>query len=356
MKRKIANVLIALIKEECPSDKYFPIAEKSLREIALRNKVVPLLFHFIKCSNCQQKLNKKTLLKLKKQEKSSFILNLLYENKKRWINHSLRQKKIKTVFLKDFSLKNKTEAHQSYFWGADIDILIKKRGLERTKRFFLSNGYLVNKELPYEITFVNPKSPIEIDLHFLICEPHKNEFKFLSEERVNRFTQELLDESRLDKDGYYKPVGEYFLLSLIMHYWANDVLKGLRSFFEIIHFANFYDKQIDWKKFFNLAKQFQLINFSFFVFLLGNRLFDTPFPQGLKKLIKIPLRVSYPLSYYSVEKIAIFPKNGDWETKEGQKILKEHFFLQAIVNEKVPFLRLIRPQIILFLLKLKSSH
>ena len=360
MSKNSIKTLIFLIKtkgQECPPFHFNPTNEIRLLKIAKRNKATPILFHFLKCPVCQKKLNQKTLTELKCLEKQNLISHLIYQNRKKILNQIFLKNKIGAVFIKDFSFYSQMKLHQQFFWGTDLDITIRKNDFKKAKRLLLKKNYLITKSLNYEVTFIKPKMPIEIDLHFLISETKQNELEFLNEKRIYQFSQELLGKSHLDQQGYYLPPKEYFLLSLIWHYSTNDVLRGLRNLNDIIEFTNHYGEEINWKKFLNLAKRFKLKNLSLFVISLGSQIFSLPFPSGLKKTIKIPLKVRWLLPYFSPKKVALFPKGQFWnKSKKGKKLLREHFFLQLIISENIPFYRLIRPKIIIFLFQLYIFH
>lgn len=360
MSKKIAKTLIFLIKSEnqkCPPFHFNSTNERQLLTTAKLSKATPYLFHFLNCPACQKKLTRKTKKKLKQLEKQNHFSHLIYQNQMKILNQLFLKNKIKVVFIKNLSFYSLMNLHREYYWGADLDLLIDKKNFKKAKELLLKKNYSIIKKLNYGFTFKTAKIPIEIDLHFLATRPRQNELTFLKEKNILQFSQELLKKAQINRQGYYLLSKEYLLLFLIWHYSTNDVLRGLRNLKDIIQFADKYNKQINWSDFLKLAKRFKLKNLSLFTLQLGSQIFALPFPSKLRKLIKIPFKVNWMLSYFTPEKIAFFPKGQSWsKSKKGKKLLQEHFFLQLIISEAVPLHRLIRPQIITFILSLSFSR
>jgi len=335
-------------KNQCPHLSLNQHQEKSLLKLARINKSVPSLFHLINCSHCQKKISRRFLSQLNQFKKINIIIDLISQQQRQHLNTSLRKHHIKHLFIKDFFLYSKMQYHQQYRWSTDLDILIKPQDLNKITTILKKQNYRIVKKLNYQVTFCHQNLPIEIDVHHLACAPHKNEFSFFNQETITQFSQDFISSARLTH-LYYQASNEYWLLYLIIHFWGNDVLKRLRTLYDIVQFAHLYQKQINWSKFIQLAKKYQQYNFALFTLLLGQKIFNISLPNQLLKLSPIPFRVKLPLNYYTAEKIAIFPKlETSNQTKSGKNMLKEYIFLQLVVNETIAFFRLIRPQIIAF--------
>lgn len=376
MENKIIKLLIFLMKtggKKCPPDHFFPIDEKKLLIIASRNKAIPFLFHFLDCSTCNQRLNKNTIEKISSLKKFALIWLLFYQDEKKSLNKFCQKSRIKLIAFKDFSSYPKIKFHQQYLTGLDLDLLVKKNDLPQIESLLKEKGYKLqeylklknNQEIIYyqEKNFVHPQKKLSIDLHLQTAIPHQDEFNFLSPQLISEFTQDLFLNSvniskTKQKNGLLCPEIEYFLMSLIIHYLGSDLLRGLRNLLDITQFANFYDKQINWNKFLLLSQKLKIKNFSLFLFLLGQNIFNINFPEGLKNKAKIPIKAFFLISYWSSEKIALFPLNIYWQmrNKEAKKIFYENFFLKLLSADDVPFQRLIRPRVLLFLTKVTFSN
>lgn len=371
MKNKIANLLVFLMQsggKKCPPKHFFPVNERKLLVIAIRNKAAPFLFHFLDCPSCGKKLTKKTIKKLSRYQKSALIWPLFYQKEKQRLGRFCHKRKIKGVLLKDFSSYPKMKYHHRYLMGADIDILVKKNDLLKIESFLKERGYQLKihtnlrdsrGKIHYqEKNFAHPQKHVAVDLHPQLAIPHDDEFRFLSWEIIEKASVEIFQNLNYQKQsGFYIPKAEYFLFSLIIHYLGSGLLKGLRNLLDIIQFAHLYNKEIDWKKFLALTRRFKVTNPSLFILLLGSQIFDLPFPQGLKRNIRIPLRVKFLAPYYSVEKIALFPPVDKWniKNKEAKKIFYENFFLKLFLVDSISYWRLIRPRVFLFILKVGLS-
>ncbi|PIS09492.1 hypothetical protein COT75_01325 [Candidatus Beckwithbacteria bacterium CG10_big_fil_rev_8_21_14_0_10_34_10] len=360
---KISRLLIFLLRhrlKKCPTSNYFPINEKKLLQTAIKNKVVFVLFHFLKCPICQKKISQITIKKLHNFQKYSLCNSLLLEKEKNDISRFLEQKKIKAVNLTDFSFYKKMIFHQQYITGSDLDLLVEKSKLKKISTFLQKKGYSIKKKYIQEVTLSHPENKTIIDLHFLLAWPFTDdEFNILNKKSLYKLTKELLKNCQKDKKThFYKLSKECFLFSLIIHFWTNDLLKGLRNLFDIIEFTTCYDKEVNWESFISLSGRYQAKNISLFTLFLGNQIFGLPFPLGLKKAAKIPFRTKVLLPYFSAEKIAIFPPLKVWhsQNKKFQKIKKDIFFIKIILSEKLPIKRLLRPKILGFVLKAGLKH
>jgi len=367
METRIVNLLVFLMKtgsRQCLPNSLFPINEERLLTIANRNKAIPFLFHFINCPSCRKKIKTTTLKRLSDYQKFVSIWPLLYQNEKKQLGKFCQKNKVKAVLIKDFSSYPKMNFHQQFLMGVDLDLLIKKSNTIDFELFLKKQGYQLEKHLKIrnkngktdyqEKNFFHPQKKVSIDLHYQIAIPHKDEFNFLPWETIKRLSKKILQNSSQQKNGLSIPQKEYFLLILLAHYLGSDILKGLRSLFDIIQFINLYGQEINWGKFLQLCQQFKITNFSCFIFLLGSRIFNLKLPQNFQRKTQISFRTRFLSFCWPVEKIAIFPSPGKWhlKNKEAGEIFYENFFLKLLLADSVPLRRLIRPRIFLFCLKI----
>ena len=371
MRNKLVNLLVFLIKTEskqCPPEDLFPVSENRLLILASRNKTTPFLFHFLNCPSCKKRLTKKTIRKLSQYRKFALIWPLLYQKEKQLLGKLCRQEKIRAVLLKDFSSYPKILSHQQFQMAVDLDLLVRKKELPKIESFLLKKGYQVKENLRFkngqgkiyyqEKTFAHPKKHVSLDLHTQLAIPHHDEFLFLNPKLIAQISKAIyLNSHRRTQDFLFEPGKEYFLFSLIIHYLGSDLLKGLRNLFDIIQFAHFYDEEIGWEKFWALAQQYKITNFSSFIFLLGSHVFDRPIPRGFKRNIHVPFRVKFLIPYYFIKKIAIFPSIVKWnkKNKEARKIFYENFFIKMLLADSVSSWRLIRPRVFFFVLRVGCS-
>ncbi len=376
MRNQIVNLLVFLLKTEgkkCPPEKFFPLNEKKLLEIARKNKVLPYLFHFLGCSSCKKKITVKTIKTIVAYQKFTSLWPFLYQEEKRKLNNFCRRKKIKCVLLKDFSDYPKMEMHQKYLLGTDLDLLIKKEDLVKIELFLKEKDYQLKEHLVLEEkgfhyeekNYVHPHKKLSIDLHPYLAIPHSDEFDFLSPPVIKNLGEEIFLNSSTSwtgknnqkNFGLFIPHLNYFLISLIIHHINTNLLRGLRNLFDIVKLAELYGQEINWDDFLSLSQKFKIKNFSLFLFLTGAQIFGIKMPPNIRIKTKLPLKISFFLPYWSPEKIALFPSTEKWSTKNraAQKIFIENFFLKFFLCDSVPFKRMFRPKIILFSLKILLS-
>jgi hypothetical protein len=357
-KKKVAHFLVFLLKnkgEKCPYNKFYHLNEKLLWSMAKKNKLVFLFEHFLECKKCQSRLQDETISKYIKYKKI-YLQSALYNKKlKKELGKFLKKSKIKAVLLKNFSSYNNLSFYQNYLIGSDLDILIEKNSLQKVEEFFKDKNFKKLKDLEIEVTFQNVQKYLNVDVHHLISFPTgKRKSYFFNKSKINNLTDFFLKNSALDQNSnFYILDKELFLFSLIVHFWANNLGRGLRNLYDILYFAECYKKQIDWKQISKYFANFNLSNLASLTFYLGEKLFGIPYPYKLQQLIKPNLRVKLVIRYFSFEEITIFPHVEKWfsDNKRYRKIQQDQFFINLILNENNSLFRLMRPKIIMFVLR-----
>ncbi len=361
------NLLISLItggNQKCPPEAYFPINEKELVTLAQKNKALPYLLHFANCPRCRQSVGLGLLKYLERLHLSLLFIPEIFQGEKRKLGLFCQQQKIKVVLIKDFSPYPKLKSSRQNYHGSDIDILVQKGDFNKVLSFLGKNDYKLQKKMVLrdkkglifyrEFHFVQPKTHIVFDIHSQVAIPHMDGSPILTVEEIKKSSDAIMGNARLDKStGLYKPNTEDFLLTLVVHYLGSDILKGLRSLYDITLFAHEYEQEVSWPKFWRKVGKLKIIGFAGFIFLLGNHIFGVPKTIGLNYSPPSP-RVRFWARFWPVERVAVFPPIEQWKktNKQARKIYDETFFLKLWLADEVNLLRLLRPKVIQFLVEI----
>ncbi|MBL7159448.1 nucleotidyltransferase family protein [Candidatus Microgenomates bacterium] len=368
-KESLVKILVSLMQNpfSCP---LFPqlLSKKGFNQLlkmAQLNKATTFLSHFLDCQKCRSKLPSSSFEKLTNIYTTCLAQQMMGEKEKKSLGKIFNQKQLKVVLLKDFSSYPKLYSGKIFITG-DIDLLVKKNGLQKVEELIKKDGYSLRENLilknplnkktflyQEKSFFKKGKVPSPyLDLHLQIAIPSIGEFRPISETVVKSLTDEVFKHSRKRKDHFFEPEIEYFLTFLIVHYFSSDLCTCLRNLYDIIALAKLYEKQIDWQKFWRLTQRHDLQKTALFFLLLGSRVFKLSLPLSFQNQIKIPFYLKALTAKKSLESIAIFPPNWKWHNKTPalEKLFKEDFFFKAFLTEDVNLSRLMRPQIIFFFL------
>jgi hypothetical protein len=365
MKKKSAdpqtavNILINLLiskGEKCPPS-VSEINEDLLLYLARQNKCLPYLFHFLDCQNCQKKVSPLFLAKMGQERKFTILTSLLYQKELEELGSFCCRQKIRAVVIKNFTPYPLVGLHQQYFLGSDIDLLVSPQSLPKLQKYLTNRGYQLSKHLKLsplsyeEFNFQHPKNKTSFDIHTKIAIPLPDGLQQLTSKTVDRLSAEIINRSKIHNNGLYYPQDEDFLLILLIHFIGSDLMKGLRSLFDIIQFGQKYQHQLDWKKFFLQTQNLQIYRQTLFIFLLGSNFFNLPLPSPVSQLIKRNPWFKMISFLFSPKETALFPQANDWikDNKEMRKISFENYLTRLILSDQQHPLRLLRPQILNFI-------
>ena len=364
-KEALVKILVSLMQNpsSCPSFKNLTKDDfESLYEIAQLNKAVTFLFHFLDCKRCQKKLTSGSIKKLTQIHLASLARLMIQKREKKLLGEVFNKKGLKVLILKDFSFYPNLYSGKNFIASGDIDLLVKKQDLKSIEQIIKNFGYslkqnLILKDPIDKKTFLYQEKSfykkgealvLHLDLHFQIAIPNSGELRPVSKKVIRRLTSDIIKHSKKRRDCLFEPEIEYFLIFLIVHYFSSDLCTCLRNLYDIILLARLYEKEIDWKKFWQITKQDDLERIALFVLFLGNRVFKIQLPKSLKfSIVLKALAVKK-----SLPSIAIFPPNIKWDKKPPalEKLFREDFFFKAFLTKNIALSRLMRPRIIIFFL------
>ncbi|MBT4646902.1 hypothetical protein HOC11_01405 [archaeon] len=300
-----------------------------------KNEININLLNFLSLKNKFLKFSKLDQQKNIQQEFFTKALNL----EKQKIFDLLHKKNIKFVSLDSID-------NNSVINGSDIDILIDYKQLLATMNLLRKNNYSIKCRPPQEITLVNSKNSIQIDLHFFINLPRMLYFNKI---KSHKFTKNYL-QAFFDNKHSQEYKNEYFVLGKIVCFWTNDFLRGLNTLYDLGNFIK--NNDISWKKLEYVSKKNNFLGEMQLVLLIWKNIFkDISFDNYLNN---INLKTKIVSHYYSTKKIGLFGSITKWwreDDKHTHNINLECYIASLLVNKKTPILRLIRPRILLFFIK-----
>lgn len=269
--------------------------------------------------------------------------------KKTYENFSklLLKNKIGFVLLKDLSY---FDSSKFIFSGTDLDVLISPRDIKKVVQLLVESKYLYKNRPPHQITFIDPISNIDIDVHFLVSQPRYHEF---TKTQVRNLTRGAFKAHTSE----HLLTLEYQLLTMIVRYWTNDFLRGIKSVFEIYTFANYYRDRINWKLFFTIGTRQVDRNALLFVLLLSVRVCSDDkdiYSELVEKRLVIAVEYWYKKRKYFLQEST---KNW-WDSSEERtkKLILENHLLLLVIKHNVSFLRLLRVRIVYLLLAMYYNY
>ncbi len=227
--------------------------------------------------------------------------------------------------------------------GSDVDVLINYKQLPNIVRILSKNNFSVKNRYEQEISFLNNVNHIQLDLHFLINHPRSFYF---DKKRSIKFTKEFF-KILSSKKHSQRFRNEYFFLGKVICYWTNDFLRGLNTLNSLGDFIK--TNNINWKDFEYIANKHNFLGEAQLALSISKNLFQQKSLNEYCNTLNIKIKI---LShYYNYKKVGIFGSTTIWgidDDENTRKIYIECFIASLISNKHTPFLRLLRPRIILF--------
>lgn len=354
--RQAVQLLMAfLIRERwyCPSVSRVRYQENVLLQVALRNKIQNVLFHFLDCAECRKNSTDWFVRILESYRKKRILYQLLFAEEKRRLQNILRRKKLRAVLYKSTGPYFRKTLANDFHDGSDMDVLIEKKDIIYLVDEYRALGYKKMPAIvPKEVTIQNPANFFEIDLHYLLAYPHYGGLSQPELTMLRSFTTDFFSSARSASYGLFRPSQEYMFLSLLIRFWFNDTMTGLGELFKITKIYSRYVDNIRWGALVTLADTYAFRNECMFILKLGSLLFQTRLPQ--KRESEVPFRVTLFVPSISVDDVAIFPPIRRWYHKRyntfAHRLYLRYFFLKLWLNQNTDPLRLLRPRIVVFLL------
>lgn len=353
---RIDNDTVNLLLEWCKNSNYCPTAngvsvhELSLYILSVRNKLVHVLFHLSHCHLCRPQISRRFRKKLAVLEREHIVNAMLIQHEELVLRDLLKIAGMKAVFFKQFSVQNDRKLLIEFH--SDLDILIMKQNLQTFVQLYKYRGYSVySTVVKKEIKLINPKSHIKIDIHFLIAFPHYGDLTPLELQTVQRFGDDLFRFSSASSDVIVRPAVEYQYISMIMRFLWNDMVLCLRTLHDITQVYNLHQKSINWRVFFAITDKYGITSEVLFVLCLSGKIFYNPLPHQVSE--KLTWFVTALAENISVRDIVLFPSVNNWYSGTNAQFVHQYYqrytLLKLCLHHNTPFIRLIRPRILLFL-------
>lgn len=355
---KVLTSLLVAGRDNCPHFSAQAYLDDELIDLASQNKMAHYLFHFLSCQNCKKLITSKELSKkLSRFQKAKFILDYFSGQETLWLERELKKQKIRFVYFKkkEFYPKLKTW-YPDESVGMDIDLLLARENIIAVEHILQKRGYTYLHKAPQEVTYRHEQHRVSFDLHFLIAIPREG---IISTENLEQLSRQIYITVLKNKVTYLPPT-EY-LISMVTRFWCNDFLRGLRSLYDIYAFSEAYAQFIDWKRVAAAERKLGLVGLHTFTIYLAHSRFsqeDIQLQRIWKQLGRPTFMMKFLCSYFNVERITTIKHQKHWWNlghPYTQKLFQEIYFTKLLITPNMPFWRLFRPKIFIFVCRVILS-
>ena len=172
------------------------------------------------------------------------------------------------ILLKGLALAETVYEHIGEREFSDIDFLVRKKDLPLTQKIISESGYqLMQGSRP----FYTKKMPWPVTLHL------HHEIPYMKEEEIWNNLKSI----RINNTEVYILPPEENLLYLIYHMAVSHGYIKEKWVKDIDRVVSHYEKEIDWLRLINKAKDYGLTIPSYYTFLKTKELFHTPVPDSV---------------------------------------------------------------------------
>lgn len=329
----------------CPSQTYKNVNIKLLIQLAGANKAEHVLLHFLTCESCLDLFDKPIIQKLEQLRFRLHALPLVFEGERRQFEQILKKRRIKAVLFKQFGNRDRV--------GADMDVLVSKQDLSILTEEAIQQGYIKTAKVRHkEIQLTNPVNRFKIDVHHMVAFPHYGGLKAQELQQIEQYSSDIFKAAGNQRSGFVRVPIEWYVVSRILHYWYNDILCSIYPLYEISSFCYVHRHTIHWNELFSIADTYSFRNEILFVLSLANKILGIGLPTDVSR--RISFRIALASSAITLDDIVYFPHVSLWYHKRysviAQKKYRRYFFVKLLVNQGVPFTRLLRIRILMFIL------
>ena len=334
------TVIIRLLTDTsyCPTDSGERVYGSTLYALAVRNKAVHILSHFLTCHRCKKSISKDVRMNINTTLKSSLFRNLYLQRELIDTQAIFKAKRLRGVLFK-------WHTHSSIA-GSDIDLLVSPIDFVTATAIYRDKGYAIetNGRSFKEAHLIHPQHQTHIDLHFLIAYPH---FWGLDEYDVSllkRASLMCLTDNRSAHYGLSHTSIEWFIIIKVIGFWYNDLLTGLGTLHVLMTTCRQYKDTINWQKLLTLVESLSIKHEALFVLAIGSRFFDISLPAKVVRAMSLRVRVLAAM--HTVESVAIFPPMQDWYLaryfRESQRRFLYFSLLKFAVRQHVPLMQFVK--------------
>lgn len=346
--QNVTKILVYFLRDQidfCPTKHNLVIEERLLLETAIRSKLQHVLFHFLTCDNCRIRVTKSWIAKIHQLHVTSIYRAMVWQREKETLNTVLIKYCVHGILFKQHKKIHQND--KMSFTGSDVDVIVSHADFHHIILEYIKMGYQKKlKGIHKEIQLVHPKYSFEIDLHFLIAYPHFSELNEKEHRMAQSLTNDLLKNTPKNTYGLVELSLEWYLLALLIRYWHNDLMTGLRDLKTIIEYMQLPKTLLLWDNFMHLVKKYDMKNELFFVLSVGSNIFKEPLPKKIQSAI--PWWIRQMAASISVKDIALFPPIMKWNWKIYRQqvdiIYRQYDIIRRILKPKAWLYRLAHPR------------
>lgn len=359
---------------ECPGHDLWPQNVKewgSFMDMAHRNKLFTLLYHFLSCNNC----NKITPKIIQKSIPKGYLQTLIryknYQKIKQKIRQFIKETGTPLILIKDLDAKLVKQYYPPYYvvQKFDIDIFGKYQHFLLIKEFMKKLNYSVIKHpLTDQYKFKLNKKKVcfpQVEFRYQAINNTAKKTLIFTLNLNHVFSAKIWRNAQIKKNGFTKLLEEYLFIQLCLIYYFEDNCMGLNNLYRVWLLYNNGKNTLDWEKIWEIAKRYKVKNVVNFVLLLSEREFQCPLgkspsdhlPGVAKRLLEgVCLRLALRLMDSDYICRAKLPGDRNFNSwKDGYL----HFLTRGLLEDKATLRKLIffiHPKRLVFLVRMLFSN
>lgn len=340
----ILKRLVLSPRSECPfRTVILDVRGDDLIETALRNKMLHLLFHFITCHYCRKHVDPELISRVTVLELALRHRNAVRHIERKALMNIAGRFRIPILFYKESPIDSPLSRRKI---SDDIDILIAPKYVRSLSRAYAKKKYRTSGPSQKEIEFTSKKSQISIDIHWLIAYPPYRHLRSLPIRSIRQLSSEMIKHTLPNKNGPTLTV-PYYAVLLVVLFWYNDLGFGMYSLYALQQLLSGCSTA-NLERTAHICKRYGLLTLFGGVASLAFSYYGKPVPARLHRQFRVSPRVTLILPYLQKHFVVSRMRVGEWSVKNAKT--KSHYknygIVDLILNEYVPFVRLLRPQIL----------
>ncbi|MEG1312098.1 MAG: nucleotidyltransferase family protein [Romboutsia sp.] len=273
------ELLSKSIRSEVTIKKYDDVNWQEILGIAKSHKVEGIIYSVLKKSGLSSEIENESLEELKKIVFNTGVVQIRSINNLETIFECFNNENIPVIVLKGLVVRDFYPQPEQRSM-CDVDILIHKEDLERTKELLFGMGYMLDEhEASHHIKLFHRIYPV-IEVHWHIVKRdgfNGNIEEFETNIWVNTINVNV-EKTQVLSLGY-----EDLVLHLCMHMASHLASSGfgLRQLGDLVLLVENKGEIINWNIFISNAKKYGFERFSKIIFNVCNKLFDMDIPKEI---------------------------------------------------------------------------
>ncbi len=260
-----------------------PLNWDRIREISVRQEILPFLYYNLNRLNLQDSVPKEMFVIMKNYHYSNLIRNSLLEKEALFILKSAGSEGLTIIPFKGFSLiQTLYQSNPELRIMADVDILIKESEFQKIKNILLQTSYIENTDpaenkIHFETVFskilsANLSSIIEIHTALSPARPYQIKLPQLWERTQEKTT--------VGQKIFFLSAEDTFL-SLALHLRRHLRRLTLKFIVDISELLSANGEKLDWKYIKKSAKDNHIMTTVYLALYTAKELLDMPVPAKI---------------------------------------------------------------------------